>query len=245
MASIDKTIAEVLRKMKLGKPVSSSDYPQDTYLSSGIYSHLEDMSGYTNPKRGFFGFGGGKPKEGTSSGNEYGIQFIYFIDTLYPGNKQRGNTSSVSIGNKISVKPEQKGSEVIFNVIIGEKKIKTKKYDVKEVQHPLFGSAIIFHTHPKAYLREGKSVYGFFSPQDIVSLLRGSTPLSGLVVGKKLWIACKTKDSQMIPPDLLKKATQIEYTDGVDAIIDFVRNELKEYGIVFYFGSLTGKLKKI
>ncbi len=234
--ALSKTL---LNKTKEGKELVASDYPSDIILDSHVTSSLKSIENYTNSS--------GNKQQG-AAGWEYAVTAFFLIDEIYISSAIAGDYSSVSIKNSVDLKPLYKdnNTKVQFELSIGKKKFKTKYYITSELMNGyLYGNVASFHTHPKYFLSPGTFQYTFFSGQDIISLLSSNAPILGLIAGRKLWLACKTSKSRMIPNGVLAEASQIELMQGQDGLNKYVKENLKEFGIVFYAGSLGGRLNKL
>ncbi|MDQ6985035.1 MAG: hypothetical protein Q9M91_00310 [Candidatus Dojkabacteria bacterium] len=231
----------IISKEKKGEAITSSTYPKDTYLDSEIIKKLKDIERFTN-NEGFL------TKKSGAVGWEYAVSLYFLIDKIYISKPISGNYSSVNVGGGARVHPiySQDNSNVKFELEIGDLKQITKNYKTKDLGSEIrFGKAATFHTHPKFYHDENTYQYGFFSHADISSLLYGNSSVLGLIAGNNLWLACKTNDSRMIPNELLSEASRQEVISGVESMKNFVSSNLNEYGIIFFFGSFGGKLKRV
>jgi hypothetical protein len=212
------------------------------YFETEVSKKILEINNLTN-KESFE-----KGRQQGAIGWEYAFSILFFIDNIYISKVISGNYQSVSIGHKYNFVPTytEQNKKVEFEIQLDDKKYKTKIFETEKIRENLiYGIAINFHTHPKYLHMPGISQYTFFSPQDIASLLNGSAPVQGLVMGPDLWLACRTKDSKMISPNLLSEASRIELNQGVDKIELFIKQNFKEFGIVFYHGKVGGKIKRI
>jgi hypothetical protein len=233
---------QILKKTKEGKEITAYDWPSDIILEKDIVNKAKDLSSFTN-KEGFF------PKKSGAVGWEYGFSTLFLIDEIYISKSISGNYQSVSMGHSFSFKPvySEDNSKLKFEILLDDKKHISKSYETKTLSNDsvIYGLSASFHTHPKFYHQTGQAQYTFFSGQDITSLLYGRTPILGLIAGSKIWLACKTSISRMISGEHLAQASRIELEQGNDAVTKYIKENMKEYGIVFYYGSLGGGLQKL
>ncbi|KXK25829.1 MAG: hypothetical protein TR69_WS6001001435 [candidate division WS6 bacterium OLB20] len=103
------------------------------------------------------------------------------------------------------------------------------------------------HTHPDHTNSSGEKTYGFFSDVDITSLLGSNAYLMGLVTDE-FWLACKTssviKQIGGVGQEMLMRITEETY-ESREFLADVVRREMKNWGLVFYRGTFSGRLEKI
>lgn len=238
-SDLSKTL---LRKVNKNDALTSSDYPSDVYFETEISKKIVEINEYTNKDS----FENGR-SEG-AIGWEYAFSILFFVDNVYISKVLKGNYESVSINHSYSFNPIylNQNKNVQFEIKLDDKKYKTKSFETEKIRdNLLYGITATFHTHPKFIHSPGVSQYTFFSSKDIGSLIYGRTPILGLVMGRDLWLACKTKDSQMIDPGLLREASGIELNEGIDKLPSFVKKEMKDFGIEFYYGKVGGSLKRL
>jgi len=224
----------ILRKQKAAKQISSTDYPDKITVDRDFVNKLRTIAGYTDST---------KSKEQGSGGWEYEMSVIYLVDKFYFTKPVSGDYSSVQSKHSIGYKPiySNDNTKVNFEIDLSGKTQKSPTYKVQDLQKELlFGFIATFHTHPKYFHDRNTFQYTFYSGADIVSLLNGRAFCSGLIAGDYVWLACKTKHSTMIPNEYLSRATQLEFESGNDAVAKFVKENLKQFGIVFYYGLLSG-----
>lgn len=229
----------LLEKASIGERTSSI-YPSSLYFPSHVSKILKSMSGYTN-KESFANKTG-------PVGWEYAASVLFIFDSLYISDTHSGNYESVMYSHKYSFKPEylNNNTKLRFNIQFDNKKYTSKLYDPKNLGSRInHGITASFHTHPKYYHNADLWQYTFFSGKDIATLLGGRTPVQGLIMGKDIWLACKTNSSTMVQAELLNQASKIELHDGMKGLKSFVSSNLKDSGIVFYHGSVGGKLNKV
>lgn len=233
---LSKTLLEKASKAQLNPSV----YPSNVYFPSHVSKVLKSMSGYTN-KESF------SNKTGPV-GWEYAASALFVYDSLYISDTHSGDYEQVSYSHKYSFKPEylSNNDQARFNISFDSKTYKSKIYKTKDLQNRIsHGITASFHTHPKYYHNEERWQYTFFSGKDISTLIYGRTPVQGLIMGKDLWLACKTETSSMISNEYLREASRIELYDGMDAVKSYVQSSMKGFDIVFYFGKVGGKLGKL
>ncbi len=219
---------------------SSSFWPQSITLESSITSRLKDLSRYTN-KEPFFA------KKSGAVGWEYGLSILFVADSVYISQVYSGNYSSVGIKSTYEIKPVQVDSaKVKLDITFGDKKFSSKPYPLEQLSSGIINGVVAtFHTHPKFYHSANVTQFTFFSLTDINSLIISSVPIMGLIAGNYVWLACKTSSSKLVPDILLNQATRIELEKGNEGLKEFVKENLLNFGIVFYFGSIAGKLERV
>lgn len=233
---LTKLAIEILRKRKEGKEIRLSDWPSDFTIETEITTNIKRLSGYTNSN---------KNKRDGASGWEYEMTYILFFNKLFPSEITSGNYSQVTYSHSFSAKPEQKDDKVRFYVLIDSKKYKSDWFEVKKVnEEMIYGHVISFHTHP-LQKQEGKSLgYSFFSPADLHSLLRGPSPMIGMIAGSDLWIAGRTSSSKMPDPNDLMEVSRAEEI-GIFNMQAKIKELLKETDIAFYSGRVGGRMRRV
>lgn len=233
---------KLLEEIKKNDYIKSSDYPGDIYFETEISKKVAEINEYTNKDS----FENGR-SEG-AIGWEYAFSVLTFQDNLYISKVLKGNYESVSISHTYNFNPTYKdqNKNVQFEINFDDKKYKTGFYETEKIRsNLLYGIIITFHTHPKFIHSKDLAQYTFYSSRDMYSLIHGRTPILGLIMGRDLWLACRTKDSVMVPAELLSEASRIELYDGIDKVKTFVSSHMKNFGITFYYGKVGGSLKKL
>lgn len=237
-----KQLGKVLsEKRNTGNLMSKSEWPNEILIESNVLNKLKEIEKYTN-KESFL------TRNQGAVGWEYGLHIYFLVDEVFPGKPISGTYNSVSVSEQANVATEfnKNRSKVKFILNIGGSNQKTKDYDSSILQERVeFFRLATFHTHPKNYMNDGTHIYTFFSIQDVFALLRGNIMIEGLLSGKDIWLMCKTSESKMISPQLLSEATREEMLGGTKGVIEFVKNNLNDFGIVFYQGSFGSKLRRL
>lgn len=238
-SDLSKKLLEEIKKNDYAK---QSDYPTEIYFEPDISKKISEINEYTN-KDSFE-----KGRSEGAIGWEYAFSVLFFSDNVYISKVLKGNYESVSISHSYNFNPVYKdqNKKVQFEINLDDKKYKTGILETEKIRNNLvYGITITFHTHPKFIHNKDLSQYTFYSSRDMFSLIHGRTPILGLVMGKDLWLACRTRDSVMIPSELLNEASKIELYEGIEKVKLFVSAQMKNFGIVFYYGKVGGMLKRV
>lgn len=214
---------------------SKSFWPKSLYFPKEISQKIQKMRSWTK-----------------EDGFEYEISLFVVSGDFVSSPLFRGERTKVHARHSIRVDYEQKSSNklrkivTIDDTVVLRKDIFQRQYDSTKNIHT-FAS---IHTHPAHEIEshEGKkSTYGFFSPQDIRSLLHSKNSLIGLITDR-IWLACKT--DQMIQnlgengERMLQTISHSSYK-GVEDIHQQIRNHMRNWGIVFYTGGFHEYLRRI
>lgn len=118
------------------------------------------------------------------------------------------------------------------------KKMREKTFQAGFVCH--------FHSHPQIQLQGSeRRIYTFFSPQDLNSLIYGSTPLMGLVTDR-LWLLVKPQTNIPAPTHQeLQDVTRVEVQDP-ENLPGAAGNLMRKYNWTLYTARYgEGKLIKV
>jgi hypothetical protein len=226
--------------------VTYSDWPPEIILPKEAFDHFKRLEKYTategpllfEKRLGTFGW-------------EYAITIVCFGKDLYYGKPTAGNNTSVLPVTKISVEQNEykpnKG-EVDFKLGIGDSVTKTKSYKVEYVKNNkefIYMTLMVIHTHPKYHFDDGSHQYTFFSIPDLKFLASSRTYILGLITKNSLWLVCKTSGFNSINPELLHEVTRVEKLSREEGMKNFISENFRETGLVFYQGSFGSKLQKI
>src|SRR5690606_4222004 len=110
------------------------------------------------------------------------------------------------------------------------------------------------HSHPLVQVTGSeKKIYTFFSTQDVMSLLGGSSPLLGMV-SDRLWIIGKTAEAQTLLKSETEKhnlsldlseVTRAEIAGDERKFLDLAAATLSKYELAGYLAPIGGKIARI
>ncbi|GAB4286481.1 MAG: hypothetical protein Kow0081_4450 [Candidatus Dojkabacteria bacterium] len=236
--NLDKLAIEIFKKYPGGQGITSSDLPDRISFPKNITKRIKSIERYTNKNT----------KDQGAAGWEYAFSVLLVQDELYISSVQSGNYENVKVSHSYKVRPEidQKRNKLQLIIRFDNLTIKSKYYELQEFTPPIIhGLIATFHTHPKYFYNRHTFQYTFFSPQDIFALVYGRTPVLGLIAGGDIWLAVKTVNAKQIPGELLLEASKIELQAGMDAVKNFVKQQMRNFGICFYYGKVGGTFTKI
>ncbi|MCA9371506.1 hypothetical protein KC726_01275 [Candidatus Woesebacteria bacterium] len=225
----------IVDNMQKGHTPSRSFWPKEFYLPTNVMDNVKKMRQWTK-----------------EDGFEYEISVIDAAGDIVSSPLFRGERTKVRAThstrvqyNKIDSAKFQKVVEV-DGVTVLKRPMKYEEYDkTRKIQ-----TIASIHTHPSHEIEhEGgqKRTYGFFSVRDILTLLQSPNFLLGLVTDR-LWFACKTSSTIRTigqnGEQMLQRVSNASYS-GVDDIRHIVNEEMKNWGLVFYTGTLNDYLKRI
>ena len=238
--NFDKALKKLISLKNQNQPLTYSTWPKELYFDSSLVSKLKDLESFTNKEYFLIS------KQKGSIGWEYGINGYFLVDTMYFSKPISGNYSSVSTNQRIQVKTKyDKDKKVYFELVLDDQVQKSKKYDPDSLGELFLKHVVTFHTHPKYYHDANTFQYTFFSMNDILYLLQTNILVLGLIAGNTIWLACKSSSSKLIPETKLREVTDLELNGGSKKMIQYIKTNLVEYDIMFYYGSFGGILKKL
>lgn len=146
-----------------------------------------------------------------------------------------------SVKDHIFVDDKKVGSLIAY----GQEQIQARN---KKMQEKTFQAGFVchFHSHPQIQLQgTERRIYTFFSPQDLNSLMYGSTPLMGLVTDR-LWLLVKPGTNNLAPTHQeLQEVTRVE-VQNPESLPDAAGKLMQKYNWTLYtarFGE--GKLVRV
>lgn len=160
---------------------------------------------------------------------------LYWADGEYViSDENRGNRESITPNSRIEVKyvPMSKVGYYKREIYLNG-----KKYSSKELYHTKVPKVIEvhylfnFHTHPPHFDSTGAARYSFFSAQDIKSLVKSGSVLSGMV-GDKVWLIMRTAQTP----------TAIEHLTDYQINMEFL---IKELHIAVYTGEFKKRVERV
>jgi len=144
-----------------------------------------------------------------------------------------------TVRDKILLDKQQVGE----NLYVGEDKIKQRN-QIIESGNMRVGFICYIHSHPQIQVpRLDKRIYGFFSAQDIDSLLKSPLHCLGLVTDR-LWLVCKTSHSTMPTHRDLHAVTSTEAYKPED-LVSLAADTMSRYELVLYEGKFGDKLRRV
>jgi hypothetical protein len=147
--------------------------------------------------------------------------------------------SNKTVRDKILLDKQQVG----VNLYIGEEKIKQRNQMI-EGGNMRVGFVCYIHSHPQIQVpRLDKRIYGFFSSQDIESLIKSPLHCLGLVTDR-LWLVCKTSHSTMPTHRDLHAVTSTEALNP-EELRSMAADTMSRYELVLYEGKFGDKLVRV
>jgi len=210
-----KTITQIFT----GDSESTLQYPAlyrkiRKWSESGVYANNFELPKYLTLPEEFWKKIEQLHKETKADGHERSISVFWAEDDWVVTSTIRGTEKQVTSGGSVLVryvptsKPEYFRKEILVDQkLYSKKEVYYKKMPKKIEVLYLFN----LHTHPPHKTEgivpnsENNLFYGFFSLQDVKSLLQSKAPLTGLVTDK-LWLIFRTNQS----PQLLNNYDESE-----------------------------------
>jgi len=150
----------------------------------------------------------------SKDGKERAISLFWADNELIVTSVVKGDEKSVKSTHKVNVKyelhPTRKG--YFRKVILVDDKT-VKKVDIYHKKAPKSLSVeylFNMHTHPPHLDNRGNNYYGFFSLQDIKSLLQSQAVVTGLVTDR-LWLVVRTSETPQNIGNLVESDISVTY----------------------------------
>lgn len=234
-------LIELAQKITEKKVLKFSEWPEHVYFDSETQNRLNKIKSFSMKPRNYLFV-----SESGNSAYEYAFTVIYVIDTLYYSKTISGNYNSVKPLPRISITPLQNGSNVSFEITIGDTSFSSKLYNVSDFKDSINWSTIMSaHTHPRIYLDKTHYYHTWFSVQDFSFLLGGPVPIVALLTDNFLWLACKT-DQSIFPDDsLIQKMTLLDRDKKFEEMKNLAKEISASSKILFFRGGISSKLVRI
>ncbi len=212
---------------KLGSLPSASGWPDKVMLSTGSWKKLSDIMGYTR-----------------GDGYEYAVNLFHVDNEILVTPYTRGTRENVTTHDSIQIRYEPRDKNYFEKkVFVNSKQVQSETIPAQKVPKKIEITYLFnVHTHP---IQEDS--YSFFSGTDIRSFLASDTLAMGLLTDR-LWLVGKTNSSLKVLGEN-GDATLFDVSQkifrGEKDIDKLIRENFKEWGIVFYKGELNQSLNKI
>ncbi|MCA9379123.1 hypothetical protein KC640_01720, partial [Candidatus Dojkabacteria bacterium] len=196
-----------------------------------------------------------------STGWEYEIMMAY-IDGKFFYSSPTTSKDYTQVQSKHSLRfemehdPRSKTPSVKDHIFIDDKKVGSLvahgpeqiQARNRKMQEKTFQAGFVchFHSHPQIQLQGSKRrIYTFFSPQDLNSLMYGSTPIMGLVTDR-LWLLVKPPTNNLPPTrQELQEVTRVEVQDP-ESLTNAAGKLMQKYNWTLYTAKFgAGKLVKV
>ncbi len=236
-----KTLSKSLLQTKKQRDLLYKDWPPNIILNSVILDKIKYIEKLTTPEGMFVS------KKGTS-GWEYAFTIAYIIDELYFSKVKSGNYQSVLPDMSIKIEPKVDSEKklVNFDIMIGENKTKSKSYKLDGFNRDFtWGIPMVVHTHPRTYFEDKSFAHTFFSEADFNFLKVTKVPCLALVTKNTIWLACTGGTQFTFPLNNIRSLNELERLGEFDKMLKLINDELRDCGVIFYYGKFGGKLKRI
>lgn len=232
---------ELAKKIVDKKSLSISEWPEYIFFDSETQNRLSQIKSFSMKPRNYLFV-----SDSGNSAYEYAFTAIYVIDSLYYSKAIGGNYTSVSPLPKIAITPLQNGSNVHFEITIGDTSTSSRIYDVSSFKENInWGIIMSAHTHPRIYIDKSHYYHTWFSMQDFSFLLGGPVPLVALVTDNSVWLACKSTDSSFPQAQLVQKMTLLDKEKKYEEMKVLAKEISSSSKIVFFQGGISSKMLRI
>lgn len=236
-----KTLSKNLIQVKKERDLTSKDWPGSLIINSSILDKVKYIEKLTIPQ-------GLMVSQKGTSGWEYAFTVGFVIDEFYFSKVKSGNYQSVVPELSIRIEPvvDSKKNQVNFNISLGENTTKSKSYKLDNFNKDFaWGIGMVVHTHPRIYFDDKSFQHTFFSDADFNFLRATKVPALALVTKNTIWLACNADSTYTFPEGIMQNLNGLERHGEFDKMLKLIKDELKDCGVIFYYGKFGDKLKRI
>lgn len=234
-------LSDIAKKIVSQKTLSTSDWPDYIYFESETQKRFNEIKSFSMKSRNYLFV-----NEGGTTAYEYAVTIVFVIDEMYYSKPIRGTYKSVTPLPRISITPLQNNRNVSFDITIGESSKSSKQYDVEKVRDNIdWGIVMSAHTHPRMYIDKNNYYHSWFSMQDFSFLLGGPVPMVTLITDNSVWVACRGATSSFPNAQLVQHMTLLDRDKKYDEMKQYAKQISTAHSIIFYTGTISGRLNKI
>lgn len=207
-------------------------WPYNIYVSKEIWEIIKKLRKWTD-----------------SVNTEYASTILNIDNQIIATPFTKGDATSVTSFHSIQLKYVPYSQTGLKKEIYIDDKLQTIS-SINITQKPkksTIQTVFNIHSHPTYINQEGQKTYSFFSPVDINTLIHTNQVMMG-VVTDMFWLVCKTdktiKTIGQNGVDMLYKISNTAFS-GEKFLDNVIKQEMKDWGLVFYKAEFSKPLQKI